>query len=167
MYANFNCLVGPGGIFRAELAKKLGGWDSSYRFVPDYDFWLRLARFGEFQRIPLNLATWRTHSKSISVSSKNKYMAAERVRVIQSKVGTFPHLKNIDKIALSNAYLNAAILYYFDSETPGKKYVLKSILLHPKTIFSRNIFKILFILLSPFSKLLVLALQKFEIVKNF
>ena len=40
LIGNFNCLVGPGGIFRTETAREVGGWDSSMKYVPDYKFWL-------------------------------------------------------------------------------------------------------------------------------
>ena len=51
LVCKFNCLPGPGSIFRREEAIRIGG-RRNWKFVSDYDFWLRLSRIGRFQRIP-------------------------------------------------------------------------------------------------------------------
>ena len=38
------CLPGPGTIFRRDAALKIGGRRQNWKFIGDYDFWLRLGR---------------------------------------------------------------------------------------------------------------------------
>jgi len=139
LFGNFNCLVGPGGVFRTDLGRKVSGWDASFKYVPDYEFWLKLARFGKFQRIPQNLACWRQHPDSISIKSKGQKMALERIRVISNHQFLLSLEPKLNRKALSNAYFSAATLKYFDSSIPGRKWALRSIALNPRILFSKRI----------------------------
>ena len=153
LYCHFNCLVGPGGIFRTEVARKLEGWNSKYKYVPDYDFWLRMTNYGNFKHVDGNLASWRKHPNSISVKSKTYSMALERIEVINSKVAKLTNSNHsLDKVALANAYLNAAILGYFDPEIPAKKWLIKSISHSHRVLNRKNLAKIFFILGLPLSR---------------
>jgi glycosyltransferase involved in cell wall biosynthesis len=163
MYGNFNCLVGPGGVFRTELAKKVSGWDVSFKYVPDYDFWLKLAHFGQFKRIPQNLATWRQHPGSISVKSKNRNMAMERIRVISNHQFGVSTDRRLNREALANAYFSAATLNYFDSLVPGRKWALKSLVLSPKILFKKRLSLWIYLLASPISNWLLKAIEKLGI----
>ena len=163
MYGNFNCLVGPGGVFRTELAKNVSGWDVSFKYVPDYDFWLKLAHFGEFKRIPQNLASWRQHPGSISVKSKNLNMAMERIRVISNHQFGVSTDRMLNREALANAYFSAATLNYFDSLVPGRKWALKSLVLSPKILFKKKLTLWIYLLASPISSWLLKAIEKLGI----
>ncbi len=114
-------LPGPGAVFRKESALAIGGRRSKWKYVGDYDFWLRLSTVGSFQRIPKILAQWREHSSSTSVSQKNTVMAKERIEVIEEFLKDFELPKKIQKMALSNAYYLAARLAYFDRRINGRK----------------------------------------------
>jgi len=156
MVGNFNCLVGPGGVFRTENARKIGGWKSSYRYVPDYDFWLRLTKYGSFKRIPMVLATWRIHEGSISVASKGSEMARERVLVIDEYIQRTPETtKRLKAKARSEARYRASILMYFDSKVRGKKLLIDSFRIKPTSLFFRDIRVVLFLMLHPISRILI------------
>lgn len=114
-------LPGPGAVFRRKSALAIGGRRSKWKYVGDYDFWLRLSTTGSFQRIPKILAQWREHSNSTSVSQKNAKMANERIRVIEEFLEDNQLDKRIQKMALSNAYYLAARLAYFDKGINGRK----------------------------------------------
>ena len=163
MYGNFNCLVGPGGVFRTDLARKVSGWDVSFKYVPDYDFWLKLAHFGEFRRIPQNLASWRQHPGSISVKSKNLDMAMERIRVISNHQFGITTDRKLNREALANAYFSAATLSYFDSLVPGRKWALKSFALSPKMLLKKKLSLWMYLLGSPVSNWLLKVIEKLGI----
>jgi glycosyltransferase involved in cell wall biosynthesis len=105
-----NCLPGPGAVFRTNKAREISGRSSSYRFMSDYDFWLRLSTKGPFKRIPKELAQWRTHEGSTTVSSGGDEMANERIRVIEEFLASNEFPKAIQRRAISHAYYYAARL---------------------------------------------------------
>ena len=155
LIGNFDCLPGPGAVFRLGIAKKIDGWNRSFKFVADYDFWLRMSLYGEFKRIPHNLAAWRSHATSISVSQKNFAMASERLRVIEE----FPHKLELDDTLLRRAsatsHYQAAVLAYFDPSIPGRKWFLKSLSIDPTIIFRKSPVRSIYLLLHPYSWKLV------------
>jgi glycosyltransferase involved in cell wall biosynthesis len=152
LVGRFNCLVGPGGVFRTSQAKDIGGWDSNFRFVPDYDFWLKLVAFGEFKRIPESLATWRSHENSISIGSRGLDMSRERVAVIENYLGRNPETPiELRRMAKSNSLYRAAVLNYFDSRIDSRKLIVRSIKAYPRIIIEQNKLITLYLLLTPLS----------------
>ena len=107
-------LPGPGAMFRRSAFERAGMWDSQYRQMPDYEYWLRLGLEGEFVRIPQVLANFRVHESSQTFSQMNEDRAEEPVRIIR---GFFENprlpagLKNLRTKALSHAYLVSAQLH--------------------------------------------------------
>ena len=77
----FHCVPGPGAFFRHSLMKELGGRDEQFRYVADFDFWLRAGLIGPFKRVPKTLATFRSHSDSTSSKARGRLMAVEHVRL--------------------------------------------------------------------------------------
>jgi glycosyltransferase involved in cell wall biosynthesis len=161
LVGRFNCLVGPGGIFRSDAAKKIGGWDHNFRFVPDYDFWLRMSDLGSFKHVPKVQATWRTHSDSISIGSRGKDMAEERIRVISNYVSRNPNLsEEIKKMAIANSTYRAAVLSFFDKRVSGRKLVCKSLIMYPRLLVEKNPLVLAFLLCTPFSGYITSFLSK-------
>jgi glycosyltransferase involved in cell wall biosynthesis len=138
LIGNFNCLVGPGGVFRTDIAREVGGWDSSVKYVPDYKFWLEMSTKGSFQRIPEALAVWRTHRGSLSVEGRSIQMAEERVKVIKDFLERHPQDIHLSAKALSNAYFRAAVLTFFDPMVPGRQYIKNSFLLDQQNLLRKN-----------------------------
>jgi glycosyltransferase involved in cell wall biosynthesis len=152
LVGRFNCLVGPGGVFRTSQAKDIGGWDSNFRFVPDYDFWLKLVAFGEFKRIPESLATWRSHGNSISIGSRGLEMSRERVAVTENYLSRNPETPiELRRMATSNSLYRAAVLNYFDSRINSRKLIIRSIKAYPRIIIEQNKLITLYLLLTPLS----------------
>jgi glycosyltransferase involved in cell wall biosynthesis len=165
MYGNFNCLVGPGGVFRTDLARLVSGWDVTFKYVPDYDFWLKIAQYGKFKRISQNLAFWRQHSNSISVKSKNINMAHERIRVIENHQSKLSDDLKLNQRALANAYFSAATLSYFDSSIPGRSWAAKSLKIYPKILFEKKIFLWCFLLSLPASRVALKIVEQIKLRK--
>jgi glycosyl transferase family 2 len=60
----FICQPGPGALFRRVAFEQTGGWNSSLRQMPDFDFWLRLTRYGALARVVEPLGGFRVHERS-------------------------------------------------------------------------------------------------------
>jgi glycosyltransferase involved in cell wall biosynthesis len=167
LVGRFNCLVGPGGVFRTSQAREIGGWDSNFRYVPDYDFWLKLVAFGEFKCIPEALATWRSHGKSISIGSRGLEMSKERIAVIENYLNRNPETpKKLQQMAMSNALYRAAVLNYFDSRINSRKLIVRSIRAYPRIIIEQNKFVSLYLLLTPLSNAAMKIVKRFFRLSN-
>ena len=162
LIGKFNCLPGPGAVFRRKEALEIGG-RRKWKFVSDYDFWLRLSRLGEFKRIPGIHAQWRSHQNSTTVSMKSLEMAIERITLMEDFTRANKLHPKLHRMALSSAYYFAARLGVFSSRIPAKKWMLISLLKSrwwPRVanplivlfIFSLPISKMVLKLVTPFSK---------------
>ena len=151
MIGRGQCLPGPGTIFRSDLARILGGRRSKWRFVGDYDFWLRLSREGKIVHRPEILAQWRYHADSTSVNMRGPAMAFERIKVIEEFLEQNIVPKKIARMALGNSYYIAARLAFFNSQVPGRKYILKAFLMRRGWVEESKIHVSIYILLLPLS----------------
>jgi len=166
MVGEFQCLPGPGSIFRRSTALKVGGRSTLYRFVSDYDFWLKLSLQGDFFHIPEVLAQWRSHSESTSVTSKGYEMGMERIKVIEEFVNYADIKKSLKRKALSHAYYHGALLSYFSREVPGRKWMLKAFLIQRGWIKNADIRIVVFCLLYPFSRYLLPLINRTPFINN-
>ena len=154
-------LPGPGVIFRKSAALKIGGRRKKWTFVGDYDFWLRLSRIGELRHRPEILAQWRYHPGSTSVNKRGPKMASERIAVIEDFLAENAIDKKIARMALGSAYFMAARLVFFNSEVPGKKYLLKSFQKRKGWVEEAKIHILLYILLTPISSFVYKLVSRF------
>jgi glycosyltransferase involved in cell wall biosynthesis len=161
LLGRFNCLPGPGAVFRRKDALEIGG-RRNWKYVSDYDFWLRLSRRGEFIRIPGVLAQWRSHKNSTTVSMKSLEMAQERIDVVENFINTNKVDERISQMSLGSAYYFAARLGVFSSKIPAKKWIATSFLKRRGWPEVANPLIVLFILTLPFSKVLLKLLRPFS-----
>lgn len=154
LIGKFNCLPGPGAVFRRNSALVIGG-RNSWRFVSDYDFWLRLSRLGEFKRIPGVLAQWRSHQNSTTISMKNLEMARERIAVIENFLVSNILGEEISKMSLGSAYYFAARLGVFAPDIPAKKWMITSFQKSKRWPEVANPLVVIFIFALPFSRYLL------------
>jgi glycosyltransferase involved in cell wall biosynthesis len=77
------CTPGPGAFIRRKAFDLTGMRDPDFRYVADFEYWLRLGLYGKFARIPKTLATFRVHSDSATISRKGAAMASEHIRLMQ------------------------------------------------------------------------------------
>jgi len=134
-----HCLPGPGAFFRKEVVIALGGRDPQFRYVADYDFWLRAGLINQFARIPQTLATFRMHSGSASSNQTNEKMAEEHITLI-NKIYGFPNLPRevleIKQEAYSSAYYIAGVVCQEGALGVRKKYFRKAFTLMPLKYFT-------------------------------
>lgn len=151
LIGEFKCLPGPGTIFRKDAALQIGGRNPIWRFVGDYDFWLRLSRHGRFEKRPGVLAQWRFHSNSTSIANRNTQMASERISVIENFLDDYSISGRLRRKALSHAYYCAARLVFFDPNIAGKQLLLKAFKFRRGFIEGANAIVVIYILTMPIS----------------
>lgn len=166
MVGEFQCLPGPGSVFRRSAALKVGGRSTLYRFVSDYDFWLKLSLQGDFFHIPEVLAQWRSHIGSTSVTRKGYEMGMERIKVIEEFVNYANIEESLKRKALSHAYYHGALLSYFSREVPGRKWMLKAFSIQRGWIKNADIRIVVFCLLYPFSRYLLPLINRTPFINN-
>lgn len=75
------CLPGVGAFVRTSVARQIGGRDAGFRWVSDFDFWLRASMHGSLIHIPRIRGYWRYHENSATNSARRVEMASERIRL--------------------------------------------------------------------------------------
>ena len=148
------CIPGPGAIFRTLNARLIQGRNCELIFGSDYDFWLRLSKYGNFQRIPRYLAQWRSHENSTSIKSRGPEMAKERIEIMENFVSSTELPNKLKGVALGNAYYSAAILRYFDKNVPYKKYLWQAFRSRRGFIENSKIRELIYLTALPVSELL-------------
>jgi glycosyltransferase involved in cell wall biosynthesis len=135
MLGHHHCILGPGAFIRRKAFELTGMRDPEFRYVADFEYWLRLGLYGKFARIPKTLATWRVHPDTATLSHKGTAMADEHIRLMQ-KFYSRPDLpldvRKIRAEAYSWAYYIAAISVG-SSRRVAFKYYLKSVGYHPRS----------------------------------
>jgi len=121
------CIPGPGTFFRRSLGVSIGGRNPKWRYVSDFDFWLRLSEKGDFVSRKVFAAEWRTHENSTSVSQVNLRMFEETHQVMRDFLRKHPQSHSLEKRALANAHVNSATLMVRNPKLPGRRYLLKAL----------------------------------------
>ena len=145
------CLPGPGTIFRKDPAIEIGGRDHRWKYVSDFDFWLRLSRKGKFVHLPEILAQWRANQHSTSISQRNSQMSRERIQVIEEFLLKNKVSPSVARNALGNAYYLAARLSFFDNNINGRSLIIKAIKKQKGIPSESRFLELVYLLLFPLS----------------
>lgn len=70
----------PGSLVRASAVRAVGLLDEQLRYAMDLDLFLRLRRLGPFVYLPVELASFRHHPTSLTISNPAPDVEATRVR---------------------------------------------------------------------------------------
>jgi len=155
MIGHCRCLPGPGVIFCKDAAVRIGGRRKKWKFVGDYDFWLRLSREGKIERLPGVLAQWRKSETSTSVSQRGLDMALDRIKVIEEFISENELSATLSKKALASAYYMAARLSFFDPIINGRKLLFKSFRLRQGWPEIARIHIVIYLMLVPLSSKII------------
>ncbi|PPQ43390.1 glycosyltransferase family 2 protein [Rhodopseudomonas palustris] len=71
--------IHPTVMFRAEAARRVGGYHAAFEAGEDYDFWLRLADIGEVAILPELLIRYREHSASVTRTRQLRQIYSARL----------------------------------------------------------------------------------------
>jgi GT2 family glycosyltransferase len=107
------CLVPqPGSLIRRSAFEKVGGLDASYKFAFDLDLFLKLRRCGKLVFVDYELASFRWHADSLTVSNRaQSFKESRRIRrqFVPKYFKVFNsmfELSNLVVLKLVDAYLN-------------------------------------------------------------
>ncbi len=160
------CLPGPGAFFRLSALNDDPVRNPRFPFTSDYEMWLRLALAGRIARIPQVLATWRLHRGGTSQSGRNRQMAANKIDMVTAFFNRHDLPASVcawRRQALASALYCAGLLAIHDPAVPGRRYLLRSLVLSPIwpshfTIERRRSWaRILYVMCQPLSRWLYLA----------
>jgi len=129
MVRRHDCTVGPGAFIRRKAFELTDMRDPEFRYVADFEYWLRLGLCGPFARIPKTLATFRVHAESASQSHRGRIMAEEHIRLIEKFYAHSNLSLEVLKVrseALSWAYCAAGIACG-PCHKKAREYYLKSL----------------------------------------
>ncbi len=129
-----HCIPGPGAFFRKRVADELKGRDDSFRYVADFDFWLRAGMIGEFVRIPETFATFRWHEGGVSSKDLGVRMAEEHIRLVE-KIYSLPDLPQkalrVRREAYGSAYYVAGVVLGDEWPDLKRRYFAKAFAFSP------------------------------------
>jgi glycosyltransferase involved in cell wall biosynthesis len=149
LIGRFVCMPGPGAFIRKSTALQIGGRREKWKFVGDYDFWLRISRVGQLRKRDSVLAQWRYHDDSASISQRGLRMFNERIAVINEVTSEFKINEPLSRMARAHAHYFASILTFHSKEVRGRYTLLKAFWIRRGKIEESQLRVILFILLQP------------------
>ena len=98
-------VIGACFMYRADIAKKIGGYEPDFFLAEDYEYWLRFFLNSEIYKHNLNLYEYRLHSKSLTAASRERQILIQRARVKHKYLNDF--IKKItDPIVLHGLYFD-------------------------------------------------------------
>jgi GT2 family glycosyltransferase len=80
----------PASAVRRSAYLAVGGMDARFEVALDYDFWIRLARAGDFVRVPATLAASRMHRANKTLTRRGD-LYREVVRILRAQFGYVPY----------------------------------------------------------------------------
>ena len=114
MVIEIECPPGPGAFFRRQAFEKAGTWNTQFKQMLDYEYWLRLGLHGRFVRIPEVLAAYRVHPGSQSFAASHQIRPEEPIRIIEryfENANVPGEIRQARDQALGTAHLIAAQLF--------------------------------------------------------
>ena len=139
---------GPGVFFRRDAFQQIGGWDTSFHQMPDYDYWLRLGLLGDFKKLPFTLASFRVHEDS-QTYAESSIKKSEECLMIMNKYfsnAQLPiHLRYLESTAYSYAHIFSARTHIRSGRyLLGINHICKAIEKNKRALFSFWTVKLLF-----------------------
>ncbi len=133
LVGDFVCLPGPGAVIRREAVTGPLR-DPSFRYISDFESWLRLSVRGPFKRVPQILATWRQHEAGATSTGAGRAIADELLQLSSQGLPTIfsdDILKDLERSAHSHALYYAALHLNRAGLKGARAMMIKSLLLKP------------------------------------
>lgn len=140
----FQIIGQPAVFFRREAYEKAGGLDTTFHFMLDHHFWIRIAQHGRIMHVPQTWAAARYHSQA-----KNRLKAAEfgrdAFRILdwaQSQPGLAETVAGVARRARASANrVDARYRLDAGQSTSALRAWFRALFIHPPTALARlNIF---------------------------
>lgn len=136
MVRHHTCLPSVGSMFRSSVLEKVPSRDTSFHWLGDFDFWLRIGLAGVMARVPMELATWR-HRDGQASQVKSDWRAREHIKIIK-KFYSLPNIPieilRVKREAICWSYIVAASVA--KSKKDIAKYAFKAVSVYPESLLS-------------------------------
>lgn len=150
MVRHHTWLMSVGSIFRSDVIKLVGYRDTSFKWLGDADYWLRVGLAGPMARVPSTLACWRNRNGQAS-KDKSDLRAQEHIKVMQKffskRVLAINYKNNIiystdwETESMAWSYIVAASVT--DSKIKSINYLLQAVKTYPKLMISFEFYSVL------------------------
>ena len=167
LIGDFVCLPGPGAVIRrSAIVGNLR--NSEFRYVSDFEGWLRLSTAGSFRRVPSVVATWRQHEGGATSSGTGEAIAGEILRLAEVTLQDIlpaDVLLKFRRSALAHASYYAALHLNTAGRGGARTLMLRSIVLKPFPSVGyetdhRHLFGVVSVLLGPAGAVLLQHLSR-------
>lgn len=145
------CFPGPGTIVRRRAFDLVGLRDTRYRYIADFDFWLRAGMCGPFARLPSVLATFRVHGDSASISQQGLAMAAEHLDMLDrlfARDDLPPEAKMLEDEAYSAGLYAAGLVVMTSDLGAARRFFFRALRRAPGSFADRQRLSSLVVILS-------------------
>ena len=124
MVRKFECIPGPGAVIRRNAIVGSDIRNPALRFLSDFESWLRMSLKGDFERIPIFLASWRDldtnmTSQSVGLGWSEEALAIARELVRITRIHGQFSLHRSAKFGEATALILAAHQAIWDARVPG------------------------------------------------
>ncbi|MGM9453012.1 glycosyltransferase [Legionella bozemanae] len=139
--------IAVGSFFLKSAFNKMGGWDSNYSLIGDFEYHTRLAKLGTFIRLPVVLGCHRVHEQSASFANTSLDRANEFVKLMSNILNdtTDNRLLELAPLILSQAYLISGRTHWRSGRYKlGIKYFFQAMKLAPQKLTKINTYHIIF-----------------------
>lgn len=126
MVRHHTCLPSVGSIFRSSVIQDVGYRDETFKWLGDFDYWLRIGLAGDMKRVPATLATWRHRNGQLS-KQKSDARAAEHIRVIDKLFG--------HKYPEAVCWANLVASGLCQNKLKSMQYLFKALAVYPQMLF--------------------------------
>ncbi len=139
--------IAVGSFFMKSAFIQIGGWDSSYSLIGDFEYHIRLNKLGITKKIPSVLGCHRIHEQSASFANVTIERANEYVKLLSTVLDntTDQRLLKLAPLIRSQAHLNSARIHWRSGRyNMGIKYFFRSIKLAPQKLIQANTYHLIF-----------------------
>jgi glycosyltransferase involved in cell wall biosynthesis len=147
MVVEIECPPGPGAFFRRSAFEKAGTWNTQFKQMLDYEYWLRLGLHGRFVRIPEVLAAYRVHPGSQSFAASHQIRPEEPIRIIEryfENANVPGEIRDARNQALGTAHLLSAQLHLkVGNYRRGVAILARAFRLKPRSLVSPRTLRVL------------------------
>lgn len=142
------CPPGPGAFFRRTAFEKAGLWNTDYKQLLDFEYWLRLGLHGRFVRVPRVLAGYRVHPGSQTFASSSNIRPEEPVQIMEDYFANplVPaEVRAAKAEAISHALMHSGYTHFrVGNYAPGCAALSRAFRLHPRNLLSLRLPRMLF-----------------------
>lgn len=133
LIGDFVCLPGPGAVIRlADVEGPIR--NTNYRYITDFELWVRLASRKAFLRVPHVLATWRQHSAGATATGSGSNIADELLRLATTDLKQLlspESYERFNRSAIAHANYYAALQLTNDDPAKARRLILRSLAMKP------------------------------------